>query len=102
MPHKILIYYEQEGYGGVDTHMAHLVNHWPEPDDEIFIVSNPGNEGLEYLESQLRNFKVRIIKINNIFHNQKIRLGKYGRALNQIYTHFRFIRKFPKFHLHHP
>ena len=25
----ILIYYEQYDYGGVDTHLAYLINYWP-------------------------------------------------------------------------
>ena len=50
---KIVVYYEQMGYGGVDTHLAQLVNNWPECNDRFFIVSNPENVGLEFFEKQL-------------------------------------------------
>lgn len=50
---KLLIYYEQLGYGGVDTHLANLVNHWPGLNDRITILSNNDNEGLDFLKKKV-------------------------------------------------
>ena len=37
---NIAIYYEQDGYGGVDTHLSLLINEWPHKDDRFIIISN--------------------------------------------------------------
>lgn len=67
---NIMIYYEQRGYGGVDTHMAHLINFWPNKNDYFTILSNHDNQGLTYLENMIRrkNFKIYRIK-SDIFYN---------------------------------
>ena len=64
---KIVIYYEQIGYGGVDTHLAHLVNSWPNHKDHFTIISNPDNEGLLFLKKLLHNPQVTIITIEGVF-----------------------------------
>lgn len=64
MGHKtIAIYYEQYGYGGVDTHMASLINNWPSSEDRFIIMTNPKNAGLEFLKSRLRTETSSIIII---------------------------------------
>jgi len=37
---RILIYCEQESWGGVDTHLLELLSTWPAPDDEIVLMVN--------------------------------------------------------------
>lgn len=65
MPKTTLIYYEQYDYGGVDTHLAYLANNWPEQDDEIIILSNKDNKGLEVLKTRLsNNDQVKIMTID--------------------------------------
>ena len=49
MNKKIVIYYEQYGYGGVDTHMAELINSWPDKKNQFIVVTNPENQGLKFL-----------------------------------------------------
>lgn len=96
MSNRIIIYYEQQGYGGVDTHLAHLVNHWPEPKDEIIIVSNPDNEGLKFFKDCLINPSVRIEIINGVFHNGGMESSKIKRIINYFRIQFAFIINFKK------
>ena len=56
----ILIYYEQRDYGGVDTHLAHLINHWPGQEDRLVVVSNRDNKGIEFLKRRIRRAGVEI------------------------------------------
>lgn len=64
---KLLIYYEQLGYGGVDTHLANLVNYWPHEKDSIIIASNRDNDGLGFLKQKIRrdNVSVKILNFNS-------------------------------------
>ena len=57
---NIAIYYEQDGYGGVDTHLSLLINEWPHKDDRFIIISNSDNEGINFLVSKLHNPNVEI------------------------------------------
>ena len=82
---KVLIYYEQLGYGGVDTHLAHLINNWPNWDDKFTVVSNPDNEGLKFLKQKLRNPSVIIKTLDGVFRRPGIRSSKLTKILN-IYT----------------
>lgn len=59
-PKTILIYYEQYGYGGVDTHMAYLINNWPSRDDRIVILTNRDNKGLDFLKAKLNRNNIDI------------------------------------------
>ena len=91
----ILLYYEQQGYGGVDTHMAQLINNWPELSDRFIVISNPENEGLKILKSQLRNPKVEISEINGVFNKAaKNNNLKISRIFKIVQTQIKFIVKF--------
>lgn len=94
---NIAIYYEQRGYGGVDTHMALLINNWPCGDDRFIVLSNPGNEGLEYLKSKIRRQNVEIHQINNgVFSTINMNNNKLYKLLTLVKTQCLFLMKFPK------
>jgi len=93
---RILIYYEQRGYGGVDTHLAHLINHWPQSGDQFIVVSNPDNEGLTFLKQLLRNPSVRIITLDQVFARAAVRTSKVIRAYNYLNKQLRFVKLFKK------
>lgn len=50
---KITLYTENYNRGGIDTFIATLINHWPEPGDEFTLVSNEDNPGLEVITNRL-------------------------------------------------
>jgi len=91
---KIIIYYEQRGYGGVDTHLAHLVNNWPEKKDEIIIVSNPDNEGLHFLQELLKNPRASVKVLQGVFADMRSEPSRIIRAFYRIRSLFVFRRKF--------
>ena len=67
MNKKIVIYYEQYGYGGVDTHMAELINSWPNKKNQFIVVTNPGNQGLKFLTKKIKNKNFKIIILKKTF-----------------------------------
>ena len=92
---KILIYYEQLGYGGVDTHLANLINCWPNQFDSFFIVTNSDNQGLSHLESSIRRKGVKLIPIVGTFWRSK-RSDKawirFARLMSSLYAFLRVFR----------
>jgi glycosyltransferase involved in cell wall biosynthesis len=93
----IAFYYEQNDYGGVDTHMAHLFNHWPSNDDQFLVLSNPNNDGIVYLKSMLKKSNVKFFEINDgIFSKNGICGNKFLKLLLFIKIQFIFLIKFPK------
>jgi L-malate glycosyltransferase len=93
---KIMIYYEQLGYGGVDTHLAHLINNWPKSDDQFVIISNPDNEGLSFLEQMLQNPSVTIRILDNLFERSEDDSSKFIRYFAHFKIQLLFIRMFKK------
>ena len=93
---KILIYYEQQGYGGVDTHLAHLINCWPNSDDEFVVVSNPDNEGLSFLKQRLNNPSVTIRTLDGVFQRDAKGSSKLSLVITYFMIHLRFVRAFKK------
>ena len=91
MCQKILIYYEQRGYGGVDTHMVQLINNWPVCDDRFIVVSNSGNDGLNFFKKQLKNSAVEIIKIYGIFERFDFGNNKIYRILPFVFSQIDFV-----------
>ena len=93
---KIVIYYEQIGYGGVDTQLAHLVNSWPSNDDHFTIVSNPDNEGLVFLKQLLCNPEVSIRTLDGVFERTVDGASILVRVLAYLKIQLRFVRAFKK------
>ena len=84
------------GYGGVDTHLAHLINHWPNSDDKFIIVSNPDNEGLAFLKQQLKNPSVVIQVLEGVFNRATKGSSKLSLVITYFMIHLRFVRAFIK------
>ena len=67
---KILIFWEQDYYGGVDTHIYELLRTWPNKKDEITILTNLENKGIKKFYTTKHLFKnVKIEKFNSFSHN---------------------------------
>jgi glycosyltransferase involved in cell wall biosynthesis len=50
---KILIYWEQESWGGVDSHLLSLLSSWPTSDDHFIVMINKGNFGFLRIKNEL-------------------------------------------------
>jgi glycosyltransferase involved in cell wall biosynthesis len=81
---KIAIFWEQESWGGVDTHILTLLKHW-ERSDELVLFSNNGNLGLERISHDL-------LKVSNLsiikYHSPFIKKSKYS-FFNKLKSLFR-------------
>jgi glycosyltransferase involved in cell wall biosynthesis len=91
---KILIYYEQYGYGGVDTHLGHLINHWPQEDDQFIVVSNPDNTGLSFLKQMLRNPSVKFHTLDRVFFKVEEGASKFSLFFIYLKIQLRFVEAF--------
>ena len=47
---KIIVFWEQSEWGGVDSHLEELLINWPEKKDEIDVIYNSGNEGFSRIK----------------------------------------------------
>ena len=51
---KILFFTENTHFGGLDNFLISLINHWPNPSDEISLICNQSHPGLPFLQKRLR------------------------------------------------
>ena len=56
---KILIFTENNRSGGMDTFIVNLINYWPSKEDRFTIICNNNHPGLEYLDKNLSNKKIK-------------------------------------------
>jgi len=71
---RIAIYWEQESWGGVDTHLLELLSNWPDPVDEFVLFYNVGNQGFERVRPYLERLRhVRCIGVLSCSHNELVR-----------------------------
>lgn len=51
---NIVIFWEQESWGGVDTHLLELLKSWPDSEDRFVLLYNKSSEGYKRIEEHLR------------------------------------------------
>jgi len=61
---KIAIYWEQQDWGGVDSHLLTLLSTWPDPTDKFVLFYNKGNLGFQRIKEDLR--KIENIKFSEV------------------------------------
>ena len=68
---KILIFWEQDYYGGVDTHLLELMKTWPNKKDRITILTNKENSAIKKIEKISKHtFKfLKIEKFDSYSYN---------------------------------
>jgi len=68
---RILVYWEQESWGGVDTHLLELLRTWPNQTDEVVLLVNEGNIGFERLKADFSSLPhVRWVIYKSYSHNE--------------------------------
>lgn len=78
---RILIYFEQFSWGGVDTHLLTLLKEWPEKRDEIVVLSNTGNAGFSRIKVELDKLKhVETVEIKGLSHSVLMNAFNKNRA----------------------
>lgn len=54
---RIAIWWEQNDWGGVDTHLLSLLTSWPRAQDSFIIFSNKNNQGLTRIRAKLEDLE---------------------------------------------
>lgn len=52
---RIAIWWEQDSWGGVDTHLLTLLRNWPDKADQFVIFHNRGNQGMLRIADSLKH-----------------------------------------------
>jgi glycosyltransferase involved in cell wall biosynthesis len=60
---QIAIWWQQESWGGVDTHLAALFDAWPLPDDVFTLFYNAENPGVKRIESAIAARGIRCVAV---------------------------------------
>lgn len=88
---RILVYWEQESWGGVDTHLLEMLRTWPVRDDEIVLLANEGNLGFDRLRDRFESLPhVRCESFRSYSHNElnrRLRGARWPRFLTKL-LHF--------------
>lgn len=68
---RILIYWEQESWGGVDNHLYELLSSWPSKKDKFVLMVNRGNAGFARLKTQFTSLgNVEYIEVSSYSYNE--------------------------------
>jgi glycosyltransferase involved in cell wall biosynthesis len=89
---NIAIYWEQELWGGVDTHLLELLKGWPESNDYFTLFYNSGNPGFQRIQEELVCIpNLRSISVNSHSYNQLRWKTSRNRILSLITKPFLFV-----------
>lgn len=55
---RIAIWWEQDSWGGVDTHLLTLLRNWPDKNDQFVIFYNSDNQGMKRISSALEQLRM--------------------------------------------
>lgn len=83
---KIAIWWEQDSWGGVDTHMLTLLKYWSKT-DEIFLFSNTNNQGFDRIKndlSRISNLSIISFKTSFINNSKSSILNKFKAILRPL------------------
>ena len=50
---RIILFTENQRFGGMDTFIVNLAKYWPDKDDELFVICNDNHPGTDYLSKNL-------------------------------------------------
>ena len=50
---RIILFTENQRFGGMDTFIVNLAKYWPDKDDELFVICNDNHPGADYLSENL-------------------------------------------------
>jgi glycosyltransferase involved in cell wall biosynthesis len=88
---RILIYWEQSAWGGVDSHLLNLLNMWGDKHDEFIIVYNTGNKGLDRIKPDIKLGKnnIRFKQVYSWSYNEC--KTRFSRGILKIFIPFIYI-----------
>lgn len=62
---KILIFYEQFSWGGVDKHLEELLNDFIKKKIQIILITNRNNQGFNILKKKIKHKNIKFINFNS-------------------------------------
>jgi len=86
---RIAIWWEQELWGGVDTHLQALLENWPEKTDSFVIFYNQGNQGIARILSALESLDY--VSLVPIRESKQFLPKKIKKVINYIFLPVRFL-----------
>ncbi len=90
---RILVYWEQDSWGGVDTHLLELLSTWPVTDDEFVLMVNRGNKGFARLRDEFEKLPyVRCVEVTSYSHNELNRRFRESGALRHLSKFLHFLQ----------
>lgn len=82
---RVAIYWEQDSWGGVDTHLLALLSSWPTPGDAFVLFHNAGNQGFERIRSELEKLQnVRCVGVPSCSYNELSRQLRASRTFSSL------------------
>jgi glycosyltransferase involved in cell wall biosynthesis len=68
---RVLVYWEQDSWGGVDSHLLELLSTWPQGHDEFVLMVNTGNAGFQRMKDQFQALlHVKCVEVSSYSHNE--------------------------------
>ena len=87
------MYWEQESWGGVDTHLLTLLKSWPQKSDRIILVVNTENEGFNRIRTELEDIEYVIcLEVKSLSQNQLINRWRKNSILKFFYPILHFLQ----------
>lgn len=81
------MYWEQDSWGGVDSHLLELLSTWPQGADEFVLMVNTGNAGFHRLKDRYQALpNVQCVEVPSYAHNE----------LNRRFRGNKFLKPFAK------
>jgi len=88
-----MIYWEQESWGGVDTHLLELLSTWPVVSDQFVLMVNKGNRGFARLRERFELLpNVRCVEVTSYSHNELNRRCRESLFLSPIAKLLHFLQ----------
>lgn len=79
---RVVIYWEQESWGGVDAHLQELLSTWPDLGDEFVLLYNEGNQGFTRIQHDLAQIpNLRCVSVASCAHNELSRRIRASRSI---------------------
>lgn len=85
---RIAIWWEQDSWGGVDTHLLTLLRNWPDQNDQIVIFYNSDNQGMRRVLTALE--QIKMVSVVPFFAPSNLSLSLPVRVLRHFSLPLRF------------
>ncbi|MDP1773822.1 MAG: glycosyltransferase family 4 protein [Methylobacter sp.] len=86
---RIAIWWEQDSWGGVDTHLLTLLRNWPDKNDQFVIFFNSDNQGMMRISPALEQLKM--VSVVPFSMPSSLQFSLFARVVRHFSLPLRFI-----------